>query len=61
MKNKNIEQYNSNNQRYGYWEIYWGKFMYKCYYINGILNGYFEETTFDSIGSKHTIEVIFHI
>ena len=41
---KSIEPRNDKNQRHGYWEFYWdGELWYKCYYINGQLNGYNEE------------------
>lgn len=44
--NKNIQQYNHNGQRHGYWEIYLGNgndlLFFKCYYHNDIPHGYWE-------------------
>lgn len=55
MKNKNIEQYNENGQRHGYWEMYFnnGRPYYKGFYHNDEPVGYWE------FYQKHNDNVIY--
>jgi len=40
-----ILPYNDKGEKHGYWEKYHsnGDLMYKCFYVNGRLNGYDED------------------
>ena len=54
--NKNITPYNNKQLRHGAWERYYydGDVIYKCFFVNGILNGYHEHLHI-------TTDLIFHL
>ena len=45
MIKQDINQYNTNNQKHGYWEKYYfnGNLWFKGNYVNGERHGYWEE------------------
>mgnify|MGYP000571795841 CR=1 FL=1 len=63
--NKNIRSFNENGVYHGYWQNYHRNYpSFKCFYLNGKINGYKEEYYYDFIEKDYKlfyIELTFHL